>query len=129
MVLLRQRQRKLVASFALGCWLFAFFVAIVHACTLDGELVDSHHVSTGATDHQSQGDHPPTACEQFCADAARLAAKSTLFQDQTGEQALLLAPTSGAPMVPGIAPVASLPDRPHPPLGIALYTRFLRLAL
>ena len=127
MTFLRPRQRKRIASFALGCWLFAAFVAAVHACAVDGELVGAHPVTMGATHHDEQGDNSPPGCEQFCTDVALV--KSTLAQDQLGEPALLAAPVLGAPMVTGAALVTSPLDRPHPSPGIALYTRFLRLAL
>lgn len=133
MFLLRQRQLKTVTSFALGCWLFAFIVAVVQACTLDGVLVgaqhDAHQVATGAADHHEEDGVRPPGCEQFCADEARQAARSTPAQDPPGEQALLHAPLLNAAIAIGVTPVALLIDRPHPPSGIALYTRFLRLAL
>ena len=129
MILLRPRHRKHVASFALACWLFAVFVAAVHACTLEGELVGAHAVTASATEHHEQGGISPPGCEQFCTDVVRAPVKSTLVLDQPAEQALLLATVVGAPTVTSAVPATSPLDRPHPPPGIALYSRFLRLAL
>ena len=129
MMLLRPRQCQRIASFALGCWLFAAFVAAVHACAVDGKLVGAHHATKGAPTHHEQSDNSPPGCEQFCTDMVRAPVKSTPVLDQSGEPALLLAPVLGAPMVTCAAPLTSLLVHPHPPPGIALYTRFLRLAL
>ena len=129
MVLLRPRQRKLVASLALGFWLFAVFVSVVHACTLDGAVAGPYQVKAGATDHQGQDDDAPPGCEQFCNDEFPVPAKLTLGQDQPGDQALLLAPVLATPIVTAAPPVTLLLERPHPLPGIALYARFLRLAL
>ena len=129
MVLLRPRQCKRAASVALVCWLFAVFVGVVNGCALDEAFAGSHHVTTDVTEHQGQDGDAPTGCEQFCIDESPVPVKFTLIHDQPGEQTVLLAAVLGAPMVVSVAPVTSLHDRPHPPPGIALYTRFLHLAL
>lgn len=128
MVLLRPRQRKRVASVALVCWLFAVCVGVVNGCALDEAFTGAHQVKE-ATDDQGQDGYAPPGWEQFCVDDAPVPTKCTLVHDQPGEHAVLFVAICCAPMVAATAPVIALPDRPHPPPGIALYTRFLRLAL
>ena len=130
MNLLRPRQRKLVTLVTLGCWLFSFFAGVVNACELVREIAVTHHASTGAAHHHESDDATPSGCEQFCAnDVAIPAAKVNLFEHQSADQALLLAPMLGVTIVTGATPVPLLLDHPDPPPGIALYARFLRLAL
>lgn len=121
--------RKHVTLVALGCWLFAFIIGVVNACDLVGELAASHHVSTGAAHHHENDDATPSGCEQFCANDVAIPAKVKLFEHQSADQALLLAPTLGVTIVTGATSVPLLLDHPDPPPGIALYARFLRLAL
>jgi hypothetical protein len=130
MALFNAHQRKILTSVTLGCWLFALFVGVVHACGLDGELGRSHHVVAVSIDSQRHGDgdaHP--GCQQFCADNVPVLAKLQSVQDQPGGQALLLLPFMGEPLLARMASVPSPLHRPHPPPGIALNTRFVRLAL
>ena len=122
-------QRKVWASIALGCWLFAFLVGVVHACGLDEALGDSQHFVTASSENQVGGDENALpGCERFCTEKPLLAKLQTV-QDQPGGQTPLFARFVGEPF---LAPIASIPPtlhRPHPPPGIALNTRFVRLAL
>lgn len=130
MALFSAHQRKVLTSVTLGCWLFALSVGVVHACGLDGELGHPQRAVTASTDSEDQGDddaHP--GCERFCADNLLLLAKLQSVQDQPAGQALLLAPFVGEPLLAWMAPVPSPLHRPHPPPGIAVNTRFVRLAL
>jgi hypothetical protein len=130
MALFNAHQLKVLTSVTLGCWLFAIFVGVVHACGLDGELGHTQQVVAASIDSQRQGDddaHP--GCEQFCADNLPVLAKLQAVQDQPGGQALLLPSFVGEPLLARMASVPSPLHRPHPPPGIALNTRFVRLAL
>ena len=130
MALFNAHQRKILTSVTLGCWLFAFFVGVVHACGLDGELGRSQQVVAASIDSQRHGDddaHP--GCEQCCADNLPVLVKLQSVQDQPGGQALLLPPFVVDPLLARMASVPSPLHRPHPPPGIALNTRFVRLAL
>jgi hypothetical protein len=129
MALFNAHHRKALTSVALGCWLFAFFAGVVHACGLDGRPGHSQRVAAASIDGQCQGDddaHP--GCEQFCADNLPVLAKQSV-QDQPGGQALLVLPFVDKPLLARMASVPSPLHRPHPPPGIALNTRFVRLAL
>ncbi len=130
MTLLR-RCRKAVGALCLTVWLFLFAVAVAHAC---GVLpAEPEHAKVSFTLHapeeptgNSDGD---AGCAKFCADDLPLLTKLTLALDQPDEQAVLVPALFGKPLVVGVALIASLPHRPHPPPGIALNTRFVRLAL
>ncbi len=128
MVLFRPRQRRFITLVALGCWLFAFFAGAVNACAVVGELVDAHNI-TNSTTHHHDDSAAPSDCEQFCANDLLIPAKVKLFEHQPAEQAFLLVPAAGVPIMSGATPDSLLLDHPDPPPGIALYARFLRLTL
>ena len=129
MALLGTRQRHVLASITLGCWLFAVFAGVVHACGLDGEFGHSQQAVSASTDTPRQGaDDAAPGCEQFCADNLPVLAKIQLVADQPGEQALL--PFSlYQPLLARVAFVPSPLHRPRPTPGVALNTRYVRLAL
>jgi len=129
MFLLNAHQRRVVTSVTLGCWLFAFFVGVVHACGLDETLGHSQEVVTVSANSQVQGDDAAVpGCEQFCAADLPLLAKVQSVQDQPGGHALP-PPSLGEPLLVRVAWVPSPVHRPHPPPGIALITHYVRLAL
>ncbi len=127
---IRRRQRRVLAAAVLGSWLFALFISIAHACGLGGELGYSQQVVTAMAGGHVQGDQDALpACKQFCADDSPVLAKVKSVQDQLGGDALLLPPSLGEALLAWPAAALSLRDRPQPPPGIALNTRFVRLAL
>ena len=126
MIFFRRRQCKLIISVSLGCWLFAFFLGVVNACEVAGELAASHRTATHDHDH---GDSTTTGCEHFCADNPPISAKAKAFQEQGGEHPLVIVPVLRALIVTGGSHVVRLPDDPDPPPPFARYARFLRLAL
>jgi hypothetical protein len=129
MVTFNAHQRKVVASVALGCWLFAFFVGVVYACGLDEGLGYSQQVVTASSENQVGGDEDALpGCERFCAEKPVLA-KLQAVQDQPEGQTLLFARFSGGSLLPPFASTPSTVHRLYPPPGIALNTRFVRLAL
>src|SRR5829696_4421136 len=91
MALLRQHRRKVVATVTLGCWLFALFVGVVHACGLDGTLSHPQASITASIADAVQGDdHVVPGCERFCADDVPVLAKVQSTNDQPSVQPLLL---------------------------------------
>ena len=132
MAILNAHQRKALTSLILGCWLFAFFLGVVHACGLDGEPAGSQQVVAAAVDSQDQGDGDThSGCRSFCADNLPVLAKVQSAQDQPVGPAPLVPPFAGEPL---LAPVASAPVRSplhwrNPPPGVSLNTRYVRLAL
>ncbi|MEO8752807.1 MAG: hypothetical protein ABI624_09010 [Casimicrobiaceae bacterium] len=122
-------QRKAVTAIALGGWLFAYSVGVVHACGLDEALGHAHEEVTVAASNQGHGDDDALAvCAQFCADDVPVLSKVQPGQDQPGAHALPL-PCLNEPLLVRIAALPSPLRRPHPPPGIALNTCFVRLAL
>jgi hypothetical protein len=111
----------------LGAWLFAVFAGIANACLPEsGNTIQNASMAMG-TDH----DGDPTrsaACEQFCNIDTPLFSKLQLVQDQPAGQPLLVASVSvllsSAPA--SAAPVVYLA---HPPPGVPILLRSLRLAL
>ncbi|SRR6266567_4017144 len=130
MALFRARQKYLFASIALGCWLFAVFIGVVHACGLDGQFRSLREGVTASATGPSQGDDDTApGCEQFCAGNLPVLAKIQPVADQPGEQAVLLPLFFAEPL---LAPVTAAPlalHRLRSPPGIALNTCFVRLAL
>jgi hypothetical protein len=130
MSVFRKRQRKVIGSLILASWLFAIFASVAHACSLDEDLGRTFHVAAaGAHGHdRSSGDACP-GCENLCADDLAVLAKLKAIQDPPTGQTLL-APAVVADAFPITAASASslLPSQERPP-GIAINTRFTRLAL
>lgn len=123
-------QRKVVASVALGCWLFAFLVGVVYACGPDEALGYSQQVVMASSENQAEGDEDAVpGCERFCSENMPVLAKLQAVQDQPEGQTLLFARFSGGSLLPPIASTPSTVHRLYPPPGIALNTRFVRLAL
>lgn len=123
-------QRKILTSVTLGCWVFALFVGVVHACGLDEALGHSQQMVSASIDSHGQGDDDAgTGCERFCADNLPVLAKLQMVQDQPGGQALISPLRVGEPLFARMTAATSRLDRPHPPPGIALNIRFVRLAL
>ena len=111
MILFRRRLRKLIISVSLGCWLFAFFLGVVNACEVAGELAaaSSYHIATH--DHD---DATTTACEHFCADNPPIVVKAKTFPEQGGEQPLLIAPVFRTLIVTGDSHMVVLTVDPSP---------------
>ena len=121
MALFNVHQRKVLTPVILGCWLFALFVGVVHACGLDGELGRSQHVVATSIDSQRHGDgDADPGCQQCCADNVPVLVKLQSVQDQPGGQALLLPPFVVVPLLARMASGPSPLHRLHPPPGIAL---------
>ena len=130
MVVFGKRQRKTLAPLVLALWLFALFVSVAHACGLDEHLSQvgqSEAAKVGGHDRSDDGASP--ACHKFCSDDLPVLAKLKAVQDPPSGQALMGPPFVGESFQTTVAPVPSLPPSPDPPPGIAVYIRFVRLAL
>jgi hypothetical protein len=130
MVVFCKRQRKAIAPLVLAFWLFALFVSVAHACGLDEQF--SHVGQSEAAKvagHDTSDDGASPACDKFCSDDLPVLAKLKAVQDPPTGQALMGPPFVGESFQTTVAAVASLLLSPDPPLGIAVYIRFVRLAL
>jgi hypothetical protein len=112
----------------LGCWLFAFFVAVAHACGPDEGLYPSRQVLSASADTPCQSAND-AGCGQFSAENLPVPAKLQLVQDQRGEQALLLPPSLGGQLMARLSPAPSRLHRAPLPSAASLNTRYVRLAL
>ncbi len=116
----------------LAAWLFAMFVGISHACSL--QAMGSAHVTAMDlrgmdVDAMPAGDECPSAnCLQFCADDTPVLTKLHLVP---GEPAGSAVPTATAmAVVPHTAaPAIAVAELPHPPPDVPLLLRSLRFAL
>lgn len=119
---------KVLASVTLGCSLFAFFVGVAYACGLGGGLYPSRQVLSDSTDMPCQSANA-AGYGQLCAENLPMVAKLQLVRHQPGGQALLLSASLGEPLLSRDTPAPSPLQRPHPPSGASLNTRYVRLAL
>ncbi|MEO8133933.1 MAG: hypothetical protein ABI831_08160 [Betaproteobacteria bacterium] len=90
----------------------------------------SIHDHGGAGHGQNNFDEEFPDCAQFCASDLTVPSASKYFQTTSDEQPLIVAPSSqGAVVASSATLLASRLDRRRPPPGVALYARFVRLAL
>jgi hypothetical protein len=130
MALFCRRRRKFMTPFVLALWLFAIFVSVAHACGLDEHFSNVGQIEAakvGGHDRSDNGASP--ACDKFCCDDLPVLAKLKAVQDPPTGQALIGPPFVDEPFQTTVAPVSSLPPSPDPPPGIAIYIRFVHLAL
>jgi hypothetical protein len=125
-----KRRRKVLTPLVLALWLFAIFVGVAHACGL-GERFEHvgavGMVTTSGPDSPDENGSPN--CEKFCAEDLPIPAKLKAFHDLPDGQFLLASPSVGGSFQ--ATKVASLPRLAarDPPPALAIYTRFVRLAL
>jgi hypothetical protein len=122
------RQSKVVTGFALGVWLFAVFVGVVHACSL-GELgvTPGQRIVTSAS-ACSAGEGMPVGCEQFCASDVPVVSKVPSIGEQSAAQ-LPIAAASNVHVVIALPPAFSLARAARPPSGVPPILHFTRLRL
>ena len=121
------RRRRLITSLALGAWLFAFVVSVVHACDLANDLVGPLQVAASALDQDSAHEMLP-GCAQFAAADLPLPAKAMANQGQADVQPSLLV-HAGRSTVTSAATDVPLLARPRPSPRFPRFARFLRLTL
>jgi hypothetical protein len=129
MVTSLHRRRRSLASLILGVWLFGLFVGIAHACGLDGVTPMRHHPAAARIVDQPSPDGMPPGCEKFCNDDLPLIAKVQPVQDLPGGQPLVLAAHHESVFAPIPTPVLDPALAAHPPPGVPLSIRFVRLTL
>ena len=123
----QRRHRKTLAALILGAWLFALFAGIANACLpQSGDTTQNTAMAMGP---EHDGDpNRSAACEQFCDIDTPLFSKLQLVQDQPAGQPLLVASVSVLlPTAPASA--VSVAYLAHPPPGVPILLRSLRLAL
>jgi hypothetical protein len=125
-----KRRRKFITPFIMALWVFAIFVSVAHACGLDEDFGHAGPNKTvNVSGHNSSENGGSPSCDKFCADDFPLLAKLEVVQDSPTGQALMGPPFVGESFQTTVAAVASLLLSPDLPPGIAVYIRFVRLAL
>ena len=123
-------RRRSTTPFVLALWLFALAASIAHACGL-GDALDHASVTRPASvaAHQDASVDALPACDQFCTDGTALLTKLKGVEDSPAGSALLAWALPSRALI--VAPLHAFPPRlgPDPPPGIAINTRFVRLAL
>lgn len=130
MSLFSKARRRSTTRFVVALWLFALAGGVSQACGLGESLAQAGIANPASVAaHQDPCEDPLPACEQFCADDTPLLAKLKIVGDGPAGSALLVgAPTSGAPISAPLRAYKPRPGMDLPP-GIAINTRFVRLAL
>lgn len=123
-------RRRAAARVALALWIFALGVSIAHACGL-GDAFDRAGMgrAAAASSYHAPDEGTLPECDRFCTDDTPLLTKLKSVEDPpTGIGPLITAP---APHRFWRAPAksVSLVTGPDAPAGIAVNTRFVRLAL
>jgi hypothetical protein len=123
------RRRKTVASFVLGAWLFALFVAIAHACGISGATAVLPDAAATSLVGEPHDDATPACCETPCEDDVPLLTKIQPVQDPPAGTPLIPTSRCGARVLAGAALVAPPSLAAHPPSDVSIFLRFLHLAL
>jgi len=124
-----KRRRKAIAPWVLAFWLFAIFVSIAQACGLDDEFAYGPQVEKAMVGGHGSDAGAPLPCAKFCSDDLPVLAKIKAVQDPPTGQALIAASLVGDSFQTVVVPIPSLLLSPDLPPGIAVNTRFVRLAL
>ncbi len=121
-----RRHRKALAALTLGAWLFALFMGIANACATAGAQTATAQGMAMSGD-ASHDERPSANCLQFCADDTPVSAKLQLAPDQPTGQPLLVAAASLS-HAPSAVPAAAVVHLAHPPSGVPVLLRSLRVA-
>lgn len=121
------RQSRTVTGFALGVWLFALFVGIVHACTLTGLGMTPGQVGVTSVGACTFDEGMPAGCDQFCKNVP-VVSKAPLIGEQSAAQSPLAVATNVHVVL--ALPPALLPAQvAHPSSGVSPILHFTRLRL
>ena len=122
------RQSKAVTGFALGIWLFALFVGVVHACTLTELGATPGQVGVTGVGACTFDEGMPAGCDQFCNSDVPVVSKAPLVGEQSAAQ-LPIAVATNVHVVLALPP-AFVPARAaHPSSGVPPILQFTRLRL
>lgn len=122
-------RRNSIASIVLGLWIFALFVGIAHACSVDGVTPHRPMPMAGHANSAPMDDDMAPGCEQFCSNDLPLVTVLKLVQDQPAAEPLLVALFDDGNLVSFSAPNSRTELAAHPPPGLPLSIRFARLTL
>ena len=122
--------RKFLASMVLGLWAFAVFVGIANACSLNDVAAAPHlpTVSVHAVS-QSSDDGVAPGHEHSCSNDLPWVGVLMQAHEQPASQPLVLAELHHPGFPPTSAPALRFVRTGHPPPGVPLSLRTVRLAL
>jgi len=127
------RRRRLLTSITLGSWLFAFFIATVHACGLyaEGNGFPLHETDARTVTVTEPNDDPSPGCEEFCATvaAAPVSKVQTVLQAERSPHVPLHSHQHAVSAMRRPVTVQFVPPRPPLRPGVDLNIRFVRFAL
>lgn len=121
------RQSWTVTGFALGVWLFALFVGIVHACTLTELGMTPGQVGVTSVGACTFEEGMPAGCDQFCK-SVPVVSKAPLIGEQSAAQ-LPLAVATDVHVVLALPPALLAAQVAHPSSGVPPILHFTRLRL
>ena len=127
---LLHRHRKFLSSTVLGIWAFAVFVGIAHACTWDGVTAPAHPSTAAAhSDGDAADGNAGPGCEQFCSNDLPLVSVLQMVQDPPAGHPLMLAANHSLGFLPISVSRLRSARTAHPPPGVPLSLRTVRLTL
>jgi hypothetical protein len=124
-----KRRRKTITPFILAVWVFALLASVAHACGLDEAIANAVPSVAAQLGGHDGSDSASPACKEFCSDDSPLLAKLKTVQDPPTGEAVIVPILVGGSSQTAITPVSSPFSSPDPPPGLAVNTRFVRLAL
>ena len=122
-------RRRSITTYVLALWLFALGASIANACGLGEGFEHASVTKPAGVVHQAPDGDTLPACDKFCTDEISLLTKLKSVEESPAGTAFPVASSHHSVAV--VAPARSFePVTGHdPPPGIAINTRFVRLAL
>ncbi len=122
------RQSKTLTGFALGIWLFALVVGVVHACTLTELGMTPGQVGITSVGACTFDEGMPTGCDQFCKSDVPVVSKAPLIGEQSAGR-LPIAVATDVHIVLVFPAAFSPAQAAHPSMGVPPILHFTRLRL
>jgi hypothetical protein len=122
-------RRRSITPYVLALWLVALGASMANACGLGEGFEQAGVAKPASVVHQAPDGDTLPACDKFCVDDIPLLTKLKSVEDSPVGTACLAAP--GLHSLPVVAPARTFESVTghDPPPGIAINTRFVRLAL
>jgi len=125
-----RRHHRFLVSTVLGFWAFAVFVGIANACGLDVAIAGPHHPTVAVhAGTQSMDGEAAAAHEHFCSDDLALLGALVLVQDQPASLPFVLSAHRDLGCLRMSAVALHCARTGHPPSGVPLSLRTVRLTL
>ena len=127
---LLHRHCRLLASTALGLWMFALFVGTANACSWDGVTAVPHQLTVAAHAVDDDLNHgTATGCGELRVNDVPLGSVLQQVQEPHAGQPLVVATRHDLGFPPIPAPALRLAQTAHPSPGVLFALRTIRLTL